>query len=199
MDESQRRNQPYAPYAAMMALFALVLAGTVYVLRRPEPSDVTIITPTPRPTQTLALVVVDLRGAIAKPGVYTVSPGSRVQDVLELAGGVLANAETRGLNLARRLVDGEQIYVPVQGEATRPVSTDAPARGRTSSPSAKVNINTASLEQLDALPGIGPALAQRIVDYRTQNAPFEKPEDLKKVRGIGDVLFSQVQDLITVE
>ena len=192
----------YRPYIAMLLLFSIVLAGTIWVLRRPEPPALTVITPTPRPTATLAALVVDVRGAVAKPGVYTLPAGSRVQDALAQAGEPLPNAETRSFNLARKLNDGEQIYVPLIGEATAVPPTPAkggPSTAATKTPMGKININTASLEELDLLPGIGPAIAQRIIDYRNENGVFKQFEDLKKVRGIGDALFGQIKDLITLQ
>lgn len=193
----------YRPYLLMLFLFVIVLAGTIYLLRRPEPSAMVITTPTPKPTPTVASLVVDVRGAVNKPGVYTLPAGSRVQDALALAGDVLANADTRVLNPARKLNDGEQIYVPVQGEATPiPPTSSRSTTSRTPTPAVpagKININTATLAELDTLPGIGATIAQRIIDYRTQNGNFQKIDDLKKVRGIGDALFAQIKDLITVE
>ncbi len=193
----------YRPYLLMLFLFVIVLAGTIYLLRRPEPSAMVITTPTPKPTPTMATLVVDVRGAVSNPGVYTLPAGSRVQDALALAGDVLANADTRTLNLARKLNDGEQIYVPAQGEATPvPPASSRSATSRTPTPAVpagKININTATLAELDALPGIGASIGQRIIDYRTQNGNFQKIDDLKKVRGIGDALFAQIKDLITVE
>lgn len=200
MDSSFTR---YRPYIAMVVLFAIVLAGTILVLRQPAPAPLTIITPTPRPSATPASVIIDVRGAVAQPGVYTLSAGSRLQDVLTQAGGVLPNAETRNLNLARRLNDGEQIYVPQVGEATATVPATAgkgaPASAATKTPLGIINLNTATLEELDGLPGIGPAIAQRIIDYRNQNGAFKQIDDLKKVRGIGDALFSQIKDMVTVQ
>jgi competence protein ComEA len=193
---------PYRPYLAMALLFVIVLAGTIFWLHRPEPTPaLTITTPTPRATATLASIIVDVRGAVAKPGVYTLPLGSRMQDALAQAGDVQSNADTRGLNLARKLNDGEQIYVPAVGEAT-PVPTKSTVSGAptaTKAPIGKININTATIAELDMLPGIGPSIAQRIVDYRTQNGDFKKIDDLKKVRGIGDVLFDQIKDLITLQ
>ncbi len=200
MDDSLAR---YRPYLVMTLLFVIVLAGTILLLRRPEPAPLAVVTPTPRATPTVAVVVVDVRGAVAKPGVYTLPYGSRVQEALAVAGNTLANAEIGGLNLARKLMDGEQIYVPTTAEATRapqPVGAAvATARPRTTTPIGKININTATLEDLDTLPGIGPAIAQRILDYRNQNGPFKRLEDLKKVRGIGDVIFANIRDLITLD
>jgi competence protein ComEA len=197
MDDSLAR---YRPYVAMVALFIGTLAGTIFLLRRPEaPPTLTLITPTPRPTATMVLIVVDVRGAVNTPGVYTLPAGSRVQDALTRAGEATSDADTRSLNLARRLNDGEQIYVPRYGEAT-PLPVATPARGAPTPTrlASKININTASVAELDTLPGIGPALAQRIIDYRTQHGDFKTIEDLKKVRGIGEALFNQIKDLITV-
>ena len=194
----------YRPYLAMIVLFVVVWAGTIFLLRRPEPpAAVTIVTVTPRSTATLASIRVDVRGAVNKPGVYTLPVGSRVQDALTLAGEVASNADTRPLNLARRLNDGEQIVVLAIGEVP-PTLVITPGRGvqantPTKSPGGKVNLNTATLAELDTLPGIGPAIAQRIIDYRTQNGDFKTIDDLKKVRGIGDALFSQIKDSITVQ
>ncbi len=208
MDDPLKR---YRPYLVMLLLFLVILIGTIFVLRRPEPVAMVIITPTPRPTPTLALVLVDVRGAIAKPGVYSLPSGSRVQDALALAGDILVNAEIRNINMARKLNDGEQLYIPVAGEApptpVPPPPAATPAKGEkvekaptpTKTPLGKININTATIEELDVLPGIGPAIAQRIIDYRTQDGPFKQLEDLKEVRGIGDVLFSQVKDYITLQ
>ncbi len=197
----------YRLYLAMMLLFLIVLGGTVYLLRRAEPVPLTITTVTPRPSATLALILVDVRGAVNKPGVYSLAQGSRVQDALTLAGDVLANADTRNLNLARKLNDGEQLYVVAAGEATPvPVATPSKASGTSAAPAAtkglvtgKINLNTATLAELDTLPGIGPSIAQRIIDYRTQNGEFKKLDDLKQVRGIGDVLFNQMKDSLTLQ
>jgi len=191
----------YRPYIAMVFLFFVVLAGTIVLLRRPEPSPMIIITPTPRPTPTVVSLVVDVRGAVAKPGVYRFTAGSRLQDALAQAGDLLPNADTRNLNLARKLIDGEQIYIFTVGEATAapPPNNGGRTAAATRTPMGVININSATLEELDALPGIGPAIAQRIVDYRDQNGAFEQIDDLKKVRGIGDALFAQIKDLITVQ
>ena len=194
----------YRPYLAMLALFIVVLAGTIFFLRRSEPpAAVTIVTATPRATATPVSISVDVRGAVNKPGVYTLPLGSRVQDALTLAGDVTSNADTRPLNLARKLNDGEQVSVPVIGEVP-PTSLPSSGRGSASStptkiPGATININTATLAELDTLPGIGPAIAQRIIDYRTQNGDFKTVEDVKKVRGIGDALFNQIKNLFAVQ
>jgi competence protein ComEA len=206
MDVSLAR---YRPYLAMVLLFVIVLAGTIYYFmnnRQPEsPARMTIVTPTPRATATTAALIIDVRGAVLQPGVYTLPLGSRVQDALALAGNLTVNADTRNLNLARRLNDGEQLYIPIVGEAPPATAAIAVKSGTASGPAAtknppsKINVNTASLADLDALPGIGPAIAQRIVDYRTQNGDFKKIEDLKKVRGISDAFIEQIKDLVTLQ
>ena len=202
MDNSLAR---YRPYIVMMLLFIIVLIGTVYFLRRsdPAPATLAIITPTPKPTPTVASIKIDVRGAVGKPGVYTLAAGSRIQDALTLAGEALPNADTRSLNLARKLNDGEQIYIPLQGEILPTVPSASGKSDLRTAPTptraGKLNINTATLQELDTLPGIGPVTAQSIIDYRDQNGAFKKLDDVKKVRGIGDSLYSQIKDLITLE
>lgn len=201
MDDSPAR---YRPYLAMVLLFAAVLGGTVFLFQRREPATLTITTPTARPTATLVMITIDMRSAVNKPGVYSLAVGSRVQDALALAGDLQTNADTRTLNLARKLNDGEQIYVLSIGEVTSMPPTALPrgmtaVRTPTLSSTGKININTATLNELDVLPGIGPAIGQRIIDYRTQNGDFKKIDDIKKVRGIGDAMFEQIKDLISVQ
>lgn len=135
-------------------------------------------------------------GAVDKPGVYRLPQGARVYEALAMAG-ANAQADLRDLGMARELVDGETIVVPLQGETqTGGVLSTA---GSGSSPGGKININRATVQELDAgLEGIGTGLAQRIVDYRTANGPFRKVEDIRKVGGIGDKRFEAIKNVITV-
>jgi competence protein ComEA len=188
----------------MVVLVNLIITGLAIVwLRWPNPGGVEILIPTPAPppaatgTPTLALVVVYVSGAVARPDVYSLPEGSRVKQAIEAAGGFTTDADRGQVNLAASLADGGQIYVPRIGEAVPPTPVAPPTTPRAQA-SAPVNINTASLTELDTLPGIGPALAQRIIDDRTANGPFQSPEDIKRVRGIGDALYEQIKDLITV-
>ena len=145
-------------------------------------------------------VVVHVLGAVRNPGVYELAATSRVVDAISAAGGVLDDAELAAVNLARTLVDGEQLYVPRIGE-TPPVSAPDAASGGGASGSANgglVNLNTATLAELDTLPRIGPALAQRIIDYRTANGPFAAIDDLADVPGIGDATLEGLRALVTV-
>jgi competence protein ComEA len=144
-------------------------------------------------------LVVDICGAVARPGVYRLPAGARVCDLLGAAGGATSQAELSAVNLAAKLTDGQQVAVPKHGEAA--VATTAGGSGGaggTSAPAAPVNLNLATVEQLDALPGVGPSTAQKIVDYRTANGGFRSVEDLKNVSGIGDAKFASLKDLVTV-
>jgi competence protein ComEA len=153
--------------------------------------------PTAAPTAppTLAPVRVYISGAVTTPGVYTLAPHSLVDDAVKAAGGAMAEADLDRINLALEIHDQQQIHVPRKGESVQPATTNVVA----ASSATRVNINTATLADLDKLPKIGPATAQRIIDYRTKNGPFKKIEDLKNVSGIGDVIFEGLKDMVTVE
>jgi competence protein ComEA len=138
-------------------------------------------------------VVVYVCGAVESPGVIRLPADARVADAVALAGGAAAGAELAAVNLAARVVDGQQILVPERGSAP-PAAVAAPAAAG----GALVNINTATLEQLDALEGVGPATAQKIIDYRTEHGGFTTIDELKNVPGIGDAKFAAVQDSITI-
>ncbi|MEN2737684.1 helix-hairpin-helix domain-containing protein [Microbacterium sp. X-17] len=140
---------------------------------------------------------VHVSGAVNKPGLIRLAPGARVVDAVEAAGGFADGADPAGLNLARRLHDGEQLRAPLVGEAVAegPASDTA---GGPASDGALVDLNTASTAQLESLPRIGPAMAQRIIDWRTSNGRFAAVTDLLKVTGIGQKLFDGLKDKVTV-
>lgn len=146
--------------------------------------------------ETAPVVAVHVSGAVARPGVYELPEGSRANDAIAAAGGALEDADPNALNLARVLSDGEQVVVPTVQESEQQDYADA--TGQTSGLSGKVNINTASAEQLDTLPGVGESTAQKIIDDREENGPFSSPEDLKRVSGIGEKKYEDLADLITV-
>ncbi|HUF39810.1 MAG TPA: ComEA family DNA-binding protein [Anaerolineales bacterium] len=150
-----------------------------------------------RPAPTPAPLIVHVIGAVAAPGVYELPAGARVRDALEIAGGLLPEAGSDGLNQAAIVADGDQIVVPgVQAaEAPGPGTSAEPAA---SPPGGLVDINNATLAQLESLPGIGPAIAQRIIDYREDNGPFAKISDIVNVSGIGPATYEQIKDRITV-
>jgi len=140
------------------------------------------------------LLVVYVAGKVRRPGLVRAPTGSRVADVLALAGGPLPGVDLTTLNLARQITDGEQINV---GLPTQPPPTKPPGTTTSSTPSAAstdpVNLNTATLAELDALPGVGPVLAQRILDYRTQNGPFTTIDQLQEVPGVGPKKFDSLK------
>jgi competence protein ComEA len=142
------------------------------------------------------VLLVHVLGAVARPGIVELRAGSRVVDAIASAGGLTADANAGGVNLARPVSDGEQIVVPREGEAVP--EAVAGGEAKTAAGSGPVNINLGSVSDLQALPRIGPALAQRIVDWRESNGRFTAPADLMKVAGIGQTLFDGLKDLITV-
>lgn len=135
---------------------------------------------------------VHILGEVAKPGLYQLRAGDRAIDAVAAAGGLTDAADDAQLNLARFLTDGEQIIVPKVGDVPAPV-----AGGAVSGPASKVNINSADAAALEDLPGVGPALAQRIIDWRAAQGPFAAIDDLKNVTGIGDKVFAGFQENIT--
>ncbi len=158
-----------------------------------------MITLQPRPTAepatpTPATINVYVSGAVKRPDVYALPLNSIAKDAITAAGGATADADLDRINLAVRLADQMQVYVPRQGEAAPPLQNGLVPGAATE----KININTASVEELDQLPGIGPAMAKAIIDYRTKNGPFKRIEDVNAVKGIGDALFEKLKDQITV-
>ncbi|POH68115.1 MULTISPECIES: helix-hairpin-helix domain-containing protein [Cryobacterium] len=153
-------------------------------------------------------VFVHVLGAVAHPGLFEVHEGARVIDVVAAAGGLLPTADEAGLNLARLVADGEQLYVPAHGEVVPGPPAGAQAGGAgtpggapgtgNGGAAAKVNLNTATLADLDTLPRIGPVMAQRILDYRVAEGRFASIDDLRNVTGIGEKTFAALTDLITV-
>ncbi|ABB15935.1 helix-hairpin-helix domain-containing protein [Carboxydothermus hydrogenoformans] len=149
-------------------------------------------------------VVVHVAGAVYKPGVYVLEEGARVKDAIEKARGMLPLADDSSINLAAKVSDGQKIYIPFKNETTTASASTNKAFGQQNAlkgsggQEAKVNINTATAEELDELPGVGPATAAKIIEYREQNGPFATIEDLKKVKGIGDKKFETLKDYITV-
>lgn len=143
--------------------------------------------------------VVDVKGAVVNPGIYEVAKNMRIQDAIDLAGGLLADANTRQLNFAQHLEDQMLIYVPLVGEENEtesgvPVSTP----GKEMPGAAKMNINTADVTSLQELPGIGEKKAQQIIAHRTEKGSFQAIEDIMEVSGIGQKTFEGLRELITV-
>ncbi|PSJ24420.1 DNA-binding protein [Streptosporangium nondiastaticum] len=193
------------------------LAGRPRTVRVPARETPAVVVPTPppavaSPSRTGGVVVVDVAGKVRRPGVLRLPPGSRVADALAAAGGARPGADTTGLNRARVLVDGEQLVVgaPAGGQGSQggqagrsgpagPGGAPAPglaAAGGGPAPGGPVSLNSATVEQLDALPGVGPVLARHILDYRTQHGGFRSVEELRKVNGIGSRRFTDLRPLV---
>ena len=149
-------------------------------------------------TSSLDTVVVDVDGAVANPSVVELPAGSRVADAIDAAGGLTSDADISGINRAAVLTDGEKIYIPEEGEEVSTTSSSSSSSTSSSSSSDLVNINTADADELDTLPGVGPAIAQAIIDDREANGAFTSIEDIMRVSGIGEAKFANMKDLICV-
>lgn len=188
---------------SVVLVVAAVLAGRYFWAGRPESvrapevvgaaapaADMMSGAPGPGPSAAPLPVVVDVSGKVRRPGVLRLPAGSRVADALRAAGGVRPGTDVTGLNRARVLMDGEQVVVGVTPAPAGPVpGPSGPAGG-------PVSLNTATADQLDALPGVGPVLAQHIVDYRTRHGGFRSVDELREVNGIGDRRFADLQPLV---
>ncbi|MFF0432190.1 helix-hairpin-helix domain-containing protein [Streptomyces sp. NPDC004327] len=157
----------------------------------------------PSPTAASAVVVVDVGGKVRRPGVFTLPAGSRVTDALRAAGGIRPGTDTTGLNRARVLTDGEQVLVGLPAPAT--ASTGGAVAGAGGSgagipgppgPATPLSLSTATVEQLDALPGVGPVLARHIVEHRTEHGGFRSVAELRDVNGIGERRFADLAPLV---
>ncbi len=174
---------------------SLLILGLLLVLTRRTPGQPIQLKEPP----TSVPVRVDVAGAVLAPGVYSLTAGSIVQDAIAAAGGATGLADLNGLNLARLLKDGDMVWVPALGPtATTPAGVPATAGSQTPARAGKLNLNTATIAELEGLPGIGPALAQRIVDFRGTHGPFGSIEAIQEVSGIGPAIFEKIKDLITV-
>lgn len=185
-------------YVLVGVLAGFILAGALlYVMRAPTGQPIAL-----QPAPTKPPIAVDVNGAVPNPGLYEFQKGARIQDAIDAAGGLLTVADATGLNLAAFLEDGQKLDIPYkEGQAPTEVTPGLDLPGETPTPSSEdlININTASADELDKLPGIGPSTAQKIIDYRTTNGPFAKIEDLMNVSGIGPSTFEKLKDLITVQ
>jgi competence protein ComEA helix-hairpin-helix repeat region len=187
-------------YVLLGVMAGFVLAGVLVFVSRAPSGEPIILQPAP----TAAPIAVHVIGAVPRPGLYEFPEGARVQDAIDAAGGMLAEANADALNLAALLEDGQQLDIPYKdgSEPTNNTSTFDLPSSATDTPANNadedlININTASLEELDSLPGIGPTTAQKILDYRDENGPFSTIEDIMNVSGISPATFEDIQDLIT--
>ena len=182
-------------------LVSLVAGAIVFLIRLPPAESIQIVLPpptdTPSPTTTPGPVRVYVCGAVKYPDVYELPAGSIVKDAIIAAGGAAGEADLNQINLAQELADQTQIYIPTQGEELDSASASTPAftTSRSLHHEDVININTASLAELESLPGIGPVLAQRIVDHR----PYRTLEDILDVPGIGEATYEKLKDGVVVQ
>jgi competence protein ComEA len=189
-----------ALYVLLGVLAGFFLAGALLLIVRAPAGEPIALQPAP----TEAPIAVHVIGAVPRPGLYEFAKGARVQDAIDAAGGLLTEADEQAINLAALLEDGQQVNVPYEtGEGPTPepvaeIGPDGLPRPIPTSNEDLVNINTATLDELDSLPGIGPTTAQKIIDYRIENGPFLEIEDIMNVSGIGPATFENLRELITV-
>lgn len=177
----------------LLGLFLLAMAGALaLVVRTARPQGVEVLLPTPTPQP---VVQVHISGAVAKPGRYILPLGARVEDALVAAGGALEGADLERLNLARPLADAEKVTVPLAVQRGLPPGDEVPTASQSS---LLLDLNRADTTALEALPGIGPVLAQRIVEFRMRHGPFTQVDDLLKVQGIGPKTLERLRPLVTV-
>lgn len=187
-----------ALYVLFGVIAGFILAGVLVFVSRAPAGEPIILQPAP----TEAPIAIHVIGAVARPGLYKLPEGARTQDAIDAAGGLLTTAGTGALNLAALVEDGQQLDIPFKdGEGpvdetafALPGATEAPAETFSGD---LININTATLEELDSLSGIGLTTAQKIIDYREQNGEFYLVEDLLNVSGIGEKTLENIRDSIT--
>ncbi|MGI5236533.1 helix-hairpin-helix domain-containing protein [Dactylosporangium sp. CA-139066] len=181
---------------AVAGLVVLVSAGLVWWSRpRVTPAPQVSAAPVAAPgSSAAAVLIVSVTGRVHRPGLVRLPAGSRVADAIEAAGGVLPGVDLTGVNLARKVVDGEMIAIGI----TPPPGAVTGAGGGGGTAGGPVNLNTATTAELQTLPGIGEVLAQRIVEYRDRHGGFRAVTDLRQVEGIGDAKFQQLKDRVTV-
>jgi competence protein ComEA len=179
---------------AAVVLFLLLALGGRLLLRSGQSAPVpALVTPTAPPARAAQpQLVVHIVGAVRHPGLYRLAQGSRVADALARAGGATRTAQLELVNLAAPIADGVQVVVPRRGTVV--ASAGQGAAGTASS--GPVHLNTATLEQLDALPGVGPVTAQKILDYRQKHGAFGAVEELDAIPGIGPARLEELRDLV---
>jgi competence protein ComEA len=178
---------------AFAIIGSLLAAGLLFLtVQQPRGRPVTL-----RPPPTTAPIMVHVTGAVLSPGLYSLPVGSRVMQAIEAAGGLASGANPESINLANLLEDGQQVYIPASSEGAPERSSEIPIVD-SESPGDRVDINTASQQELETLPEIGAVIAQAIIDYRLAQGNFASIEDIQNVDGIGPAIYDRIKTMITV-
>lgn len=175
-------------------LFGLIAAGLILLIASPPKGEPILLLPVP----TSQPLVVDISGEINQPGIYQLPPGSRLKDAVEISGGITSQADLSTLNLAAPLKDGQKVEIPAR-KSVNQAAGFSPSAQPISTGSGLININTARVEELEQLPGIGAVKANAIIAYRNEHGRFSAIHEIQNVTGIGSALFEQIQNLICVE
>jgi len=178
----------------LTVLVTMLFTSILFYITKPQRGNAVELLPAPTPES----VVVDIFGAVVNPGVYTLSPDSRIFEAIEIAGGLLEDAYTGHLNQAAHVIDGQKIEIPLLVKNEDEYYTIGEIDQVASDPTGLININSASVDELIELPNIGETRANAIIDYRNLNGPFTNIDDVVKVSGIGDITFKLIKDLITI-
>jgi competence protein ComEA len=188
-----------AGWVAAALLVAVLVVRSLGSGAGEEPAAVRVDQPPGQAPSPRAELVVQVAGEVRRPGVYSVAAGARVHEVVERAGGLTRRADPAGVNLVAKVADGQQVIVPRRGAGAPPGAASAPgaASGGPGAAGPKISLGSATVEQLDAIDGIGPTLAQRIVEYRQENGGFSSIDELRQVDGIGEKRFESLREAVT--
>jgi competence protein ComEA len=177
--------------------------NTSGIASTPNPLGSSLLSPPSQPVtraaaSSAAAVVVDVAGKVRRPGLYRLPGGARIDDAVRAAGGALAGVDLTSLNLAAKVVDGQQILVGLPASSGAPIGSVPGGGSATATGAVTVDLNTATLEQLESLPGVGPVLGQNILDWRTAHGQFTSIDQLQDVTGIGPAKFADLKGLVTL-
>lgn len=190
-------------------LIGLLAAGVILLIAQPDrgtpislmPAPTATQTALPKPTSTIAPIQVEIKGQISLPGIYSVEKGSRLLDLINLAGGLTSAADDRRVNNAFLVRDGDFFYIPAEGETIPETARNAPGNNPLDDSSFfdyPLDVNTATQDAFESLPGIGPAKAADIIAFRAQSGPFSSVDDLLEVPGIGPATLESIREYLTV-